>query len=45
MHNASGAACEKMFSIAGHIFNPKRRKLNVHYLTDLVYLKLNEDIL
>ena len=34
-----------MFSISGHIFNPKRRKLNIHYFDDLVYLKLIEDLL
>jgi len=32
-----------MFSIAGHIFSPKRRRLE--YFMALVYLKLNEDLI
>ena len=39
---ASSAAVERMFSISGHIFSIKRRRLGIKYLTDLVYLKLNE---
>ena len=42
---ASSAAVERMFSIAGHIFNPKRRRLSVEYFDTLVYLKLNEALL
>ena len=39
---ASSAAVERMFSISGHIFSIKRRRLGIKYFTDLVYLKLNE---
>ena len=39
---ASSAAVERMFSISGHIFSVKRRRLGIKYFTDLVYLKLNE---
>ena len=39
---ASSAAVERVFSISGHIFSVKRRRLGIKYFTDLVYLKLNE---
>jgi len=39
---ASSAGPERMFSIAGHIFAEKRRKLGVRTFSDLVVLKLNE---
>lgn len=42
---ASSAAVERMFSIAGHIFSPKRRRLAALYFMALVYLKLNEDLI
>ena len=40
---ASSAGVERMFSIAGHIFSLKRRKLGVVFFSDLVFLKLNEN--
>ncbi len=39
---ASSAGPERMFSIAGHIFSDKRRRLGVRVFSDLVVLKLNE---
>jgi hypothetical protein len=39
---ASSANVERMFSIAGHIFNPKRRNLCPIYFCNLVWLNLNE---
>ena len=39
---ASSAAVERMFSISGHIFSVKRRRLGFKYFCELVYLKLNE---
>ena len=42
---ASSAACERIFSIAGHIFSLKRRRLCHGLFSDLVFLKLNEDLL
>lgn len=42
---ASSAAVERMFSIAGHIFSPKRRRLAVVFFIMLVFLKLNEDLI
>ena len=39
---ASSCAVERMFSIAGHIFSVKRRRLGILYFTRLVLLKLNE---
>jgi hypothetical protein len=40
---ASSAAVERMFSISGHIFSLKRRRLGEVMFSDLVYLKLNEN--
>jgi len=40
---ASSAAVERMFSISGHIFSLKRRRLREVMFSDLVYLKLNEN--
>jgi hypothetical protein len=40
---ASSCAVERMFSIAGHIFSVKRRRLGINYFTKLVLLKLNEE--
>ena len=42
---ASSAAVERMFSIAGHIFSNKRRRLAVKFYSDLVYFKLNENFM
>jgi hypothetical protein len=42
---ASSAQVERMFSIAGHIFNPKRRRLGDIFFCNLVFLKLNEDLI
>jgi hypothetical protein len=39
---ASSAAVERMFSISGHIFSDKRRRLGNQLLSNLVMLKLNE---
>jgi hypothetical protein len=39
---ASSAGPERMFSISGHIFAEKRRRLGVRVFSDLVVLKLNE---
>ena len=39
---ASSCAVERMFSIAGHIFSVKRRRLGIMYFAKLVLLKLNE---
>lgn len=41
---ASSAQCERMFSIAGHIFNIKRRRTGIRVFEKLVFLKLNEDL-
>ena len=42
---ASSAAVERMFSIAGHVFQTKRRKLGEIFFSTLVFLKLNEELL
>lgn len=42
---ASSAAVERMFSIAGHIFSCKRRRMGDILFATLVFLKLNEHIL
>ena len=42
---ASTANVERMFSISGHIFSLKRRKLGSHIFSCLVFLKLNEKLL
>ena len=42
---ASSAACERMFSIAGHIFSVKRRRLGIKFFMQLLFLKLNEALL
>ena len=42
---ASSAACERMFSKAGHIFSLKRRRISIALFTALTFLKLNEKIL
>ena len=39
---ASSACVERMFSIAGHIFSLKHRRLGIQVFMDLVWLKLNE---
>jgi hypothetical protein len=39
---ASYAAVERMFSIAGHIFSLKRRRMGIKIFCGLVFLKLNE---
>jgi hypothetical protein len=42
---ASSAAVERMFSIAGHVFHTKRRRMGQLLFTALVFLKLNEELL
>ena len=42
---ASSASAERMFSIAGHIFSLKRRKMGMKIFCELVFLKLNENFL
>ena len=42
---ASAAHVERMFSIAGHIINIKRRRMGVKLFTMLVMLKLNDNIM
>ena len=42
---ASSAAVERMFSLAGHIFQSKRRKMGDVLFSNLVFLKLNEKYL
>ena len=42
---ASSAAVERMFSIAGHVFHTKRRRMGQLLFSALVFLKLNEDLL
>ena len=42
---ASSAAVERMFSICGHIFSLKRRRLCVKFYSDLVLLILNEQLI
>jgi hypothetical protein len=40
---ASSASAERMFSISGHIFSSKRRRMGAKIFSELVYLKLNDD--
>lgn len=42
---ASSAAVERMFSIAGHIFSVKRRRLGIKFFSQLLLLKLNENFI
>ena len=42
---ASSAAVERMFSIAGHIFSVKRRRLGIKFFSQLLLLKLNENLI
>jgi hypothetical protein len=42
---ASSAAAERMFSIAGNIFDSRRRRMSSKLLQQLVFLKLNENLL
>jgi hypothetical protein len=42
---ATSAEVERMFSLSGHILGPKRRTTGVQLFEDLVYLKLNENLL
>ena len=42
---ASSAGVERMFSIAGHIFSIKRRRMSSKLFSNLVFLKLNEKLL
>ena len=42
---ASAAHVERVFSIAGHIINTKRRRMGVKLFTMLVMLKLNDNIM
>ena len=42
---ASSASVERMFSIAGHIFSVKLRRLGIRFFTLLLLLKLNEDLI
>ena len=41
---ASSASCERMFSIAGHIFQCKMRRMSHCLFCALVFLKLNESL-
>jgi hypothetical protein len=42
---ASSAAVERIFCISGHILSTKRSKMSVKLFKNLVFLKLNEDLL
>ena len=42
---ASSASAERMFSIAGHIFSVKRRRMGIKLFERLVFLKLNEEFM
>jgi len=42
---ASSAAVERMFSIADHIFSVKRRRLGIKFFSQLLLLKLNENLI
>ena len=42
---ASSAAVERMFSISGHIYSVKRRRMSIKLFEYLVFLKLNEDLM
>lgn len=39
---ASSASVERMFSICGHIFSLRRRKMGIKIFCEIVFLKLNE---
>jgi hypothetical protein len=41
---ASSSDVERMFSISGHIFNPKRLRMGTKLFERLVFLKLNENL-
>jgi hypothetical protein len=42
---ASSAAEERMFSIAGDIHSLRHKRLGFNFLSDLVFFKLNENLL
>ncbi len=42
---ATSASVERMFSIAGHVFQAKRRRTSSKLFSALVYLKLNESLI
>ncbi len=42
---AAEAGVERMFSLSGHIFSNKRRRLGRKVFAELTYLKLNEEFL
>ena len=42
---AASVGPEDMFSISGHLFSSKRRKMGVKIFSDCVILKLNENLL
>ena len=42
---ASSSGVERMFSIAGHIFSCKRRRMKAKLFEKLVFCKLNEDLI
>jgi hypothetical protein len=42
---ASSAGVERIFSISGHIFQSKRRKMGIDLFSTMVFLKLNEKLL
>jgi hypothetical protein len=42
---ASSAGVERMFSIAGHIFSVKRRRMGTRLFSELVFLKLNDNLM
>jgi hypothetical protein len=41
----SSAGVERMFSISGHIFSSKRRRMGTKLFSELVFLKLNEQFM
>ena len=42
---ASSAIVERMFSLSGHIFSVKRRRMRTKLFQSLVYCKLNENLI
>jgi len=42
---ATSASVERLFSIAGHIYQAKRRRMTSNFFSEYVFCKLNEDLL